>query len=708
MKFPDLIPVLFLSLLAASFPSVPAQAQWTQSNGPGRVGVQTLFRMGGEVLAGTKAAGTYRSSNNGGTWLPSNTGIETKSVVCMASNAAFTFCGAEFTSGQQGGIYRSSDGGRSWSPSGLSNQTIPALYASDSFILAGTVGSGIFKSTDNGGTWSPSNGGIGNQSIPALASNGGVLFAAGDNNLYRSTDGGANWEFTNGVQYFSLICIAVDGGFMYAGGHGGLIRSTDGGNNWEGPIWVPILPDGVNITSFEVAGSVLYASTGSVVVGFGVIKSTDHGLTWTAANGGCDLTMVSSVAQSGTNLLAATPSRAILASTDGGAHWTSSNAGLPPGGNIRCLLQHGAGIYAGTGGDGIYRSTDRGVTWIPSAMEPSGRLQQEIVDAITDAGGVLLAGSIASGMFRSTDDGATWTAANSGLPIQQYFSIYSLRALTGAVVTGTSFGIFRSTDSGGSWQATNIADYVPSMTSEPGFAYAIVSTGIGGTSGIYRSTNAGVSWSLISPSSGTDPMVLAWGDGFVYLGDLLNGIRRSSDHGVSWIPGDLQGGVFSILPNGSTVYAGGQASQGGMHVSQDHGATWAPLNAGLTPDCAIEALASDGSFLYGGDDARAVWRFPFSLASVDPIRGTLRPIVSAPNPFTSRTGITFQLARSGRVRITIHDPSGRVVDAPIDRDMVAGTQRIEYNGERLAPGAYFIRVATPGGTFMGRMLRVDR
>ena len=49
-------------------------------------------------LAGTKAAGTYRSSNNGATWLPSNTGIETKSVVCMASNAAFTFCGAEFTS----------------------------------------------------------------------------------------------------------------------------------------------------------------------------------------------------------------------------------------------------------------------------------------------------------------------------------------------------------------------------------------------------------------------------------------------------------------------------------------------------------------------------------------------------------------------------------------------------------------------------------
>ncbi len=171
---------LKLVLVLAALVSVnPAAAQWMPTAGPGRAGIAALLDRAGVLYAGTTSAGVWRSSNGGTSWSAANGGIELHRILAFAANTAFLFTGTQQTQAAPGGVYRSSDQGQSWTPAGLAGMMIPSLYASESLLLAGTVGSGPFRSTDNGATWQSANVGIGNQTTNAIVSCNGVLFAAG-------------------------------------------------------------------------------------------------------------------------------------------------------------------------------------------------------------------------------------------------------------------------------------------------------------------------------------------------------------------------------------------------------------------------------------------------------------------------------------------------------------------------------------------------
>jgi photosystem II stability/assembly factor-like uncharacterized protein len=586
---------------------------------------------------------------------------------------------------------------------------IPSIHVSGSLVLAGTIGSGPFRSTDEGASWQPANGGMGNQSVNAIVECNGILFAAGDNNLYRSTDGGQSWDFTNGGQFFTIFCMLVDGNRIYAGGHGGLMRSTDGGASFQGPIWIDIFPDLMHLTSFALLGSDLYASV-SGAPGVGVIRSADGGSTWSFANGGISNVNVAALLASGSDLLAGSPAKGLLRTGDAGSHWTVFGSGLPPGTDVRCLQPDGMGVLSGTGGDGPHRTTDAGNSWMSIGAEPTGLLAGEIVHDLVAKGSVRLAGTFASGIFRSTDAGATWAQSNQGLPPGPYFSVFALQQAGASVVAATSKGIFVSTDDGASWGPSNISDQASSLAGEPGFTYAIVNTGLFPSDGIYRSTNNGLTWSLILSSGSSTPCVLAAGDGVVYLGDLLDGLLRSTDHGASWLGTPVSGGVFSLLPVGATVYAGTEAATGGLSRSTNHGVSWSLYNDGLPGDFAGAALAADGPFLYAGDDARGAWRRIVSPAEVAVPAAdaglTLSP--ARPDPFASETVLGYLLPRSGAVRIDLIDASGRRVRSLLEATQPAGAHEIRIDAGGLPAGLYFCRLTMGGTAVSRRILRVPR
>lgn len=77
------------------------------------------------------------------------------------------------------------------------------------------------------------------------------------------------------------------------------------------------------------------------------------------------------------------------------------------------------------------------------------------------------------------------------------------------------------------------------------------------------------------------------------------------------------------------------------------------------------------------------------------------PPTSQPNPFASRTTISFTLPADSRVRLEILDLRGRLVRTLADEDLAAGEHRREWDGRGMdgdaAPnGIYFYRLLTGG------------
>lgn len=76
-------------------------------------------------------------------------------------------------------------------------------------------------------------------------------------------------------------------------------------------------------------------------------------------------------------------------------------------------------------------------------------------------------------------------------------------------------------------------------------------------------------------------------------------------------------------------------------------------------------------------------------------------ITAAPNPFNPATMIRYRIPAAGRVLITVHDVRGRRVTTLADEDEPAGDHAVAWrgrddDGNTVASGVYFVRVAQPG------------
>ena len=78
-----------------------------------------------------------------------------------------------------------------------------------------------------------------------------------------------------------------------------------------------------------------------------------------------------------------------------------------------------------------------------------------------------------------------------------------------------------------------------------------------------------------------------------------------------------------------------------------------------------------------------------------------------PNPFTDRTTITYSLAQSRQVRLTVHDVLGREVATLAEGFREAGSYEAVLKGSDLSPGMYLYRLELDGFyTFSKRMVRL--
>jgi hypothetical protein len=140
-------------------------------------------------------------------------------------------------------------------------------------------------------------------------------------------------------------------------------------------------------------------------------------------------------------------------------------------------------------------------------------------------------------------------------------------------------------------------------------------------------------------------------------------------------------------------------------MSQGIGTPWVVKTVdGLSSDVGQRSsLAVDGgvvhiSYYDAGTSTLRYAQLTGSLTGVDDSPALRVPSVRAvPNPFNPSTTLEYTVPARGRVRVTVFDATGRVVETLVDADRVPGAYQVQYRA-RTASGVYFARVEIAGQT----------
>lgn len=223
----------------------------------------------------------------------------------------------------------------------------------------------VFKSLDGGNQWEESGTGLpaSNFWIYGLVvspSNPAELWLATSQGAYRSLDAGGTWTLTSSgitpARLQSLTLNPAEPSTLLGGDYLAIYRTTNSGDTWTK---VHAFPAGSNssvkaLAMAPSAPSVVYAGTSDS----GVLKSTDGGLSWEAANNGLGSLDVRSVRVDPTSPLTvyAATKDGFYRSLDGAQNWQGVSGGL----SIRELLSLGldpsdaSRLYTGTLAGGAY------------------------------------------------------------------------------------------------------------------------------------------------------------------------------------------------------------------------------------------------------------------------------------------------------------------------------------------------------------------
>jgi len=246
-------------------------------------------------------------------------------------------------------------------------------------------------------------------------------------------------------------------------------------------------------------------------------------------------------------------------------------------------------------------------------------------------------------------------------------------------------------------------------------------------SGENRLTNNSSSSTSVSVTSEGDFVDLTWsdqrdGNWEIYYKYSVNGgasfstdQRLTNSAGNSWYP--------SIVSYDSFIHICWQDARDGNNeiyykISTDGGAAWS-ADSRLTNNSGASGFPSIN---ISGSALHIVWNdnrdgnteiYYKKNPNGNPIGITpVSTIVPAdyslgqnyPNPFNPVTNITIQLPKSGSVKLSVYDVTGKEVAVPVNEGMNAGTYRIDFDASGLPSGVYFYRLQTDEFTATKRMI----
>jgi len=318
----------------------------------------------GTVFAGTLDiwgvdGGSFRSTDNGATWLRANQGMNNAFVFGLT----VTPNGSIFDGLGGGRVDYSTDGGTTFSrvylpyTSIFSQAGITALRGNANDAVVAGANEGIFTSTDGGPTWTKTANFAGRWFITDASQN---FYAATSNGVLKSTDNGLTWQGTGGGGNSYSVFMTSAGTILSGTYNSGVERTTDGGTTWTSS--GTALFGAVTIGKFvQLANGTIY--THSLL---GMYRSTDDGETWSGVTTAPVGVQERTLAASGGTLFLGTPN-GLYESNDGAATWTLWNEGLRWRILDHVLVGPDGHIYC-SGGYGIYRTPEA----VTTAVEEIG------------------------------------------------------------------------------------------------------------------------------------------------------------------------------------------------------------------------------------------------------------------------------------------------------------------------------------------------
>lgn len=470
------------------FRSTDNGANWIAVNtGLGNLNVKALAVKENMLFAGTDG-GVYRTTDNGATWIAVNNGLEKFSALGIALRVSalivkdnMLFAGTNDIG--YGGVYRTTDNGGSWVRvnSGLNSNPIVQTFAVKEPTLFVNTGS-VYRTTDNGASWTEASKGPGG-GVLALAVKGNTLFAGTYGGAYRTTDNGANWTaVNNGLGNRYVYAMAMKDNALFAGTNAGVFLLAESATTWAESN-TGLVNRFINIAISSGDGFLIGT------LGGGVFRSSDKGQSWSPANTGLPPAAdVRAFTPSGNGVLAGLAGDGVYFSNDQGRNWSARNAGLTNK-LVNALAGDGATVYAGTNG-GVFRSGDGGANW--TAVN-SGLTRSQVL-SLAVSGGAVYAGTD-NGLFRSANQGASWTEVSTGLT-DRYIVSLGVAPNGTTLLAGTSSGLFRSTNQGQSW--TPVVNGVPERVVALTFVQKGAKLLMGSVNGFFVSEDNGASFRQIN------------------------------------------------------------------------------------------------------------------------------------------------------------------------------------------------------------------
>ncbi|MCU0612136.1 MAG: YCF48-related protein [Candidatus Eisenbacteria bacterium] len=579
-------------------------------------------------------SGFYISTDNGGTWELSNTGISARkqidgipifSATVDPHNPNTIWIGTDITAD----IYKSTDGGHTWVE--MTNGVDPDLRPMSfrGFTVDPRTSDIVYAMAEIASpAWTPDH--SPRKGTEGLDMTQGIV--------YRTTDGGRSWKeiwrgdnlarycwidprdpdvlyISTGIFDRDAANSSVEDGL--AGGVG-VLKSLDGGETWRvlnhdngltdlyiGSLYMkPQEPD----VLLAAAGHNTWSRSGAEFTG-GIFLTEDGGETWERVIADNEIFSTVEFCDSDPEVAYAGSSRAIYRSDDGGHSWqrfTRSNntwgspgvvAGFPI--DMQCDPADPERIFINNYLGGNFVSTDGGQTWTLSSDGYTG----EQVNTVIAAPGAVVVGS-RSGVFRYDDDGDSGWIGLVNPPEElgaKFNEIIALAIDPGdpnhlLAVPMDLNGVVYSTDGGQRWKVGSVFGprrlvFAPS---DPSIVYAAAETGL------HVSHDGGVNWEAVAHEqvTGFTPSIVAVQPDdadTLYVGRPDAGVLKTQDGGQSWsllTAGLPEAPVLALAIDAgdvTTLFAttgAGQPSVGGAGVfrSTDGGSTWAQVTAGLPPE----------------------------------------------------------------------------------------------------------------------------
>jgi photosystem II stability/assembly factor-like uncharacterized protein len=369
------------------FYSTDGGQSWTQLGLGGKIVLSLAFDSQGNLYAGTKEDGLYKTTDLGQNWEQYNKGLYRKEVFRLKLNKQDDI----FIGSENEGVYRSTSNGDSFEHIGLPISRVKnIMFSGDSLVIASTP-SGVQKYNRFNQKWT--NLGLQNVEAVTITPSDYLYAATFDGGLYKSTDLGNTWILTS-LTSDSLMSVynvlAVNDDTVFAATESNLRYSYDGGISWT----ITPIRTGYFSRSLFFKKSLwvrgwdtnyrLYKSTdfgesfNPVITGIGSLS--DNNSIYETNNGYVFLSVAD------INL------RSVLRSTDNGQNWTQvlfNNYYLP-------VYAEDNGLVL-TGYDTIYASTDYGISW--NSIYHSIGTQNFITDIKRESKGTFYFSSYRTGLY---------------------------------------------------------------------------------------------------------------------------------------------------------------------------------------------------------------------------------------------------------------------------------------------------------------------